>query len=389
MTVEKRMTKSISKQTTTAGKPFEFYLSWEGTEVVDFKGNVFPSKAAMCRAYGISVSTYTNRRKAGWTQEKALTKRGNPYSRLELCDGDVKVDAKSWDSPEKFETQGICVGAVISGTVACQDYRGDKSFFLQEYALGADGVTVEDFVLHAPVDPQQMYQSILKNVAGTVLSDADRRLMQNGQLSEDELKEKIRGTLAELVFIIYENNKDRLLYWSAAKDMHHSMLGGLLYHTYRMVQAAFQLAKVYTNLDAEVLLAAAALHDIGKLEEMETDQMGIATFTADGNLFGHLLLGVQMVEEEAAEGSYDPEKLRCLEHCIATHHGNREWGAIALPATKEAEALFVIDYLDRRMERYEEQTKILDPGRISDMKDFMYGAYLYKPLSGGRNSGES
>ena len=96
-----------------------------------------------------------------------------------------------------------------------------------------------------------------------------------------------------------------------------------------------------------------------------------------------------MVEEEAAEGSYDPEKLRCLEHCIATHHGNREWGAIALPATKEAEALFVIDYLDRRMERYEEQTKILDPGRISDMKDFMYGAYLYKPLSGGRNSGES
>ena len=73
MTVEKRMTKSISKQTTTAAKPFEFYLSWEGTEVVDFKGKVFPSKAAMCRAYGISVSTYTNRRKAGWTQEKALT----------------------------------------------------------------------------------------------------------------------------------------------------------------------------------------------------------------------------------------------------------------------------------------------------------------------------
>ena len=51
--------------------------------------------------------------------KQALTKRGNPYSRLELCDGDVKVDAKSWDSPEKFETQGICVGAVISGTVAC------------------------------------------------------------------------------------------------------------------------------------------------------------------------------------------------------------------------------------------------------------------------------
>ena len=76
MTVEKRMTKSISKQTTTAAKPFEFYLSWEGTEVVDFKGNVFPSKAAMCRAYGISVSTYTNRRKAGWTQEKALARKG-------------------------------------------------------------------------------------------------------------------------------------------------------------------------------------------------------------------------------------------------------------------------------------------------------------------------
>lgn len=86
-----------------------------------------------------------------------------------------------------------------------------------------------------------------------------------------------------------------------------------------------------------------------------------------------------LAEEEAAKENYDTEKIRCLEHCIASHHGKQEWGAIVMPATVEAGALFVLDYLDSRIERYEEKTKGLEEGTFANEKDFMYGAHLYKP----------
>ena len=74
--------------------------------------------------------------------------------------------------------------------------------------------------------------------------------------------------------------------------MHHNIYGGLAYHTYRMVKAAYALCEVYKLLNRELLVCGTALHDIGKLFELKTSDTGIANYTDMGNLFGHSLIGI-------------------------------------------------------------------------------------------------
>ena len=90
-----------------------------------------------------------------------------------------------------------------------------------------------------------------------------------------------------------------------------------------MVRSAVMLSRVYP-VDRELLLAGTALHDIGKLSELETDNLGVADYSVDGNLFGHSLIGCEMVTKAASKNIYDEEKVRLLKHMIASHHGTLE-----------------------------------------------------------------
>ena len=180
-----------------------------------------------------------------------------------------------------------------------------------------------------------------------------------------------------LVKSIYEENKTKLLYWSAAKSVHHNCYGGLLYHTLRMMRSAFTLTKVYTTINKDVLFAAVALHDIGKITELETDELGVADYTVDGTLFGHALLGIEMINAKAS--GYNPELIRLLKHCLAAHHGQLDWGAVTIPAIPEAMMLHQIDMIDSRMYQFEKAIEeITEPGQLGD-KVFGLGTKVYRP----------
>ena len=128
-------------------------------------------------------------------------------------------------------------------------------------------------------------------------------------------------------------------------------------------------SEVYTNIyevNGDIITAGVILHDIGKLKELDTDDLGSASFTTEGRLFGHLLLGVMMIEEVAKEIGTPNEIVEQLEHIIASHHGKYEYGAIALPATKEAEIVYMLDMADSRIYMYEEAYKKVEPGEMSD-----------------------
>ena len=159
-------------------------------------------------------------------------------------------------------------------------------------------------------------------------------------LSTGELENTAVTTVA---MKLLRENEEIFKTSSAAKVMHHALLGGLVYHSYRMVKAAEALCCVYTDLDAEMLIAAAVLHDIGKIVELKTTITGEADYTIDGRLFGHLLIGIQMIEKTAEELGVKGERIRLLKHCIAAHHGKAEYGAITIPATAEAQALNILD----------------------------------------------
>jgi 3'-5' exoribonuclease len=180
-------------------------------------------------------------------------------------------------------------------------------------------------------------------------------------------------SLTALTVRILSSNLKAFTKSSAAKGMHHNIYGGLAYHTYRMIRSAYSICEVYPLLNRELLVCGTALHDIGKLIEMKTTDTGIASYTDMGNLFGHPLLGIEMIDHEvwnkdqAIGGrSYNREQVAMVKHMIASHHGQPEWGAKRYPSTPEAMILHELDMIDSRMYMYEENFAQMAPGSSSD-----------------------
>jgi 3'-5' exoribonuclease len=134
----------------------------------------------------------------------------------------------------------------------------------------------------------------------------------------------------------------------AAKSFHHSYLGGLLEHTLSLCKMAVRAAEHYPELDGDLLLTAAFLHDIGKIRELKTDLQ--IDYTDEGRLLGHVVLGATMVDEKLYGLKDFPQELALrLKHLILSHHGEYEFGSPKRPKFLEAFALHLIDDLDAKM----------------------------------------
>ena len=284
--------------------------------------------------------------------EEKETKGGKPYCRLTLSDGDSVIEANLWNNAKadlKVEEKTL-----IAVELYPKIYNEAVGYEVHRYGpYSGDEYKLTDFIIAAPIDVNVMYDEIIS------------------------LVEKFDTVgLANLVKEIYEENKAKLLYWSAAKAVHHNCYGGLLYHTLRMLRNGIMVQKVYPSVNLGILLPAIALHDIGKLTELETDELGIAEYSVEGTLFSHMLIGIEMVTTHA--NGYEPEAIKMLKHCIAAHHGKLEWGAIAVPATPDAMLLHQIDMIDAQMYQYEDAIKnINESGTMSD-KVFGLGTKVYK-----------
>lgn len=133
------------------------------------------------------------------------------------------------------------------------------------------------------------------------------------------------------------------------------------------------------DLDVESMIIAAALHDIGKIKELDAQPLGKTEYSVNGNMFGHTALGLGMIINAAKEVPEDPRKNKIL-NCIAAHHGKAEWGALASPASLEAELVFYIDHIDSRMDIYENCAKGLPAGGKDESVRKYIGNVVYRPL---------
>lgn len=289
--------------------------------------------------------------------EERETKSKKPFCTFHLLDGAIAITANLWNT-EKKDIYKVQEKSVISVQLYKKLYNGVETYEVKEYQAAPDDAKLEDYLLTAPIPSQDMMDEIK-----SILSK---------EISETELY--------PLVMEILDENADKLLYWAAAKTIHHNCYGGLLYHMLRMLKTAVILSRVY-RFDKELLYSAVILHDIGKLQELDTDATGVAEYTVDGNLFGHTLLAIEMIDRKNFENhTYPAEKIRLLKHCIAAHHGQLEYGAITMPAVKEAMLLHEIDVIDASMYQYEQAEKTLNPGEMSD-RIFSLGVKVYKPAA--------
>jgi 3'-5' exoribonuclease len=164
-------------------------------------------------------------------------------------------------------------------------------------------------------------------------------------------------SLRKLVADIYEQHREELLVWPAAKRNHHAFASGYLEHVLNVTKTCCHLADKYCELyssltppiNKSIIVAGGALHDIGKLRELEVTPAG-AEYTASGHLIGHILQGRDIIRDAAAGREIHPEVLLRLEHVIVAHQRLPEWGSPKPPMTLEALIVHYADDLDAKLQ---------------------------------------
>ena len=156
--------------------------------------------------------------------------------------------------------------------------------------------------------------------------------------------------IRQLVSNILEKNWKRFRIWPAASNVHHNYKSGLLQHSTNVVKNAYNIAFNYTDIDLDIVLASAILHDIGKIYEYDED----GHISGEGKLFDHINIGTRMIFNEYYHGednvyNFSERDLYHIAHIILSHHGKLEWGSPRTPATQEAMIVHYADYIDTNM----------------------------------------
>jgi 3'-5' exoribonuclease len=271
--------------------------------------------------------------------EKQLraTRTGSSFVTLRLVDRTGEVVGRIWENAQALE-QTIPVGGAVSVKGRCETYKGEIQLNIQQVSpLDRRDVDPGDFLPVCPTDPGFLLQQ-LKRMVSSLKSVPLRRLMQ-AILDDRSLMERLKRA-------------------PAAKSMHHAYIGGLLEHTVSVAMLASLAAKHYPFLDRDLLVVGALLHDIGKVDELTCDLA--IDYSDSGRLLGHMILGLQIIEEKIRSlSSFPVEEALVLKHLILSHHGEHEFGAVKLPMTREAFVLHFIDDLDAKMSTL---TRVLEQG---------------------------
>lgn len=287
------------------------------------------------------------------------SKNGNQFIKLVLSDQDFKeTTGFLWNASEddiKNFKQGVLVGVLGKGKIFNDAIQLD----IQKIRLTNEGdiVSIRDFIETAPEEPEDMYDEILNTI---------------NNFSNEEIKFVTKTA--------FEDRSEELMYFPAAKSIHHAMKGGLLYHTISMLRLAKELASLYPFINEDLLYAGVILHDLGKVDEMISDANGtISDYTAKGKLLGHITSEISDIEKICRDNNISDETALLLEHMILSHHYEPEYGSPVKPMFPEAELLHHIDVIDARMNTMRKIQKDLVPGTFSERQGKLDGISIYKP----------
>ena len=288
--------------------------------------------------------------------EKKLTAKGVPYLDLILADSSGEISAKLWDYKESPDNHYDNFDFVkVRGTYV--PFNDTMQFRVERIrpVLPEDNVAIEDFVPSACLTGEIMLAEVEKIV---------------DSFNDDELK--------KLVFAVIEENREKILYWPAAKNLHHAVRSGLLMHTLSILRLAESVCRIYKFVNYDLLCSGAILHDIAKIEEMNASVTGIANeYTTKGNLLGHLVMGAINIDRIGRNLGISEETLTLVEHMLISHHGTPEFGAAKLPMFIEAELLSELDLMDARLYEMHQAVEGVEEGAFTPRQWALDNRNLY------------
>jgi len=254
------------------------------------------------------------------------TRKGEAFISLTLADRTGEIEGRVWERAEQFSSI-FHEGDIIEVEGHAGSYRGQIQITISDLKATKGKIDPSIFIESSPKDISEMMKSLRAIIRG--VKDVHLKALNDRFLSDRQFVSLFRKV-------------------PAAKNFHHSYLGGLLEHTLSVCQVARQVAEHYPHLDRDLLLTAAFLHDIGKMRELKFDLK--IDYTDEGRLVGHVVMSTIMVDERLREVKDFPQELAIrLKHLILSHHGNYEFGSPKRPKFLEAFALHMIDDLDAKI----------------------------------------
>ncbi len=254
-------------------------------------------------------------------------RNGTQYLHLKFSDKTGAVIAKMWDKAAEAAGE-FRTGDIVFVKARSELYQEKLQLNVVEVLpVPPGGFDPSDFLPVCPYDRELLFEQLQKLLAN---------------LSDPWLKSLWDRFLADTGLMA------RFKLCPAARAMHHAYIGGLLEHTVSVVTLIYRICNHYPDLDRDLLLMGAFVHDIGKIEEFVYETH--IDYSDAGRLVGHMVLGTRMVEEKiAAVDGFPEETALLLKHLILSHHGEAQFGAVKLPASKEAFALHCADDLDAKI----------------------------------------
>jgi len=260
------------------------------------------------------------------------TQKGKTYYSLKLQDSTGSIEGKVWELTgdiQSFEENDM---VKVDGITTV--YQNELQLKISKLRRSCEGeFDPKDYIACSKKDIDDMYSQIVALIKSVV--------------------SPYMKTLLENIIINNESYAKAFKTHSAAKQMHHSYMGGLLEHTLSVAQICDYMSSCYKYINRDIAITGALLHDFGKIFELSP--MPQNEYTNDGQLLGHIVMGVEMLSREIEKIPDFPHDLATLiKHTIISHHGEYEYGSPKLPYIAEAMLLHYADNMDAKLKSFEE-----------------------------------
>jgi 3'-5' exoribonuclease len=252
---------------------------------------------------------------------------GAAYLSLRLTDRTGQCEARMWDNFEVC-ADTFDAGDVVKAQVEVSGWNGRSQLTIKKLRkASAEEYSLADFQPHTTLSIDELWTKLNAFVDG--FTDPFLQRLVRSFLDDPEIAAMLRSA-------------------PAAKYLHHAWIGGLLEHIVSLLGLCDRVTPHYPQVHRDLVMTGAILHDIGKLEELRWSLS--FDYTLEGQMLGHITLGIAMIEKRIAAIPSFPPRLRLLvEHIVLSHHGKYEFGSPKLPMTPEAILFHYLDDLDAKM----------------------------------------
>lgn len=285
---------------------------------------------------------------------KGTNNNGSPYLSVTLQDRSGTIDGKIWDANSN-DYEIFKEGNIVRVNANVISYKEKLQLkIMSGEKLDVNSISLEKFAIAAPVPQEELIKRL--NAVIETIKDPDCLLI--------------------VKTIINEHYKDFITYPAAAK-IHHDYMCGLLYHTVSMAELALEIASHYPEVNQDILVSGALIHDIGKTIEFTSPIL--TKYSLEGKLLGHISIMNVILTETCEKLKIKGEVPVLLEHMVLSHHGKLEYGSPVLPLTREALLLSMIDEMDSKMNVLYKALSVTEPGEFSQRIFALDDRTFYNP----------